>query len=182
MIEKMRMIISLVGIMLLAGAGSAQIEATSIFSPSGTIGDYGDVGIDEASAKNPHSPPSCIELTYSAAQSQGAGYAGLCWQYPDSNLGDQPGYNLEGMTRLTFFAKGSLGGENAEFFVGGGRGDSLSPSRSTGTVTLSQEWQQYSIDVSGADMSSVVSGFCWRSEKGQNPLGCTIYIDDVFYE
>ena len=34
--------------------------------------------------------------------------------------------------------------------------------RSTGVVRLTQEWTQFSIDLSSADMSSIVCGFVMR--------------------
>jgi hypothetical protein len=171
-----------IAVILIAFTALAQVDVTQAFYPSGTMGDWGDISLDEASVESPYSGPDCIKITYSAAQSQGTGYVGICWQYPDSNTGSEPGRSdLVGSGRVSLWAKGELGGEVAEFSAGGGPMDSLSRV-STGPITLSNQWQQYSLDLSGKDLSSVASGFCVTMTKGQNPTGATIYLDDIIYE
>ena len=111
-------------------------------------------------------------------------------QEPQQNWGDYPnaGFNLTGATKLTFYARGEKGGEEVEFFVGGiGWPDkpykeSL-PKISTGYVTLSKEWKQYSIDLTGKDLSYVLSGFGWITNAPRN-LGreITFYIDDIRFD
>ena len=106
---------------------------------------------------------------------------------PQQNWGDYPnaGFDLRGATKLTFFARGEKGGEQVEFFVGGiGWPDkpykeSL-PKVSTGYITLSKEWKQYTIDLTGKDLSYVLSGFGWVTNAPRN-LGqeITFYIDDI---
>ncbi|HOV66777.1 MAG TPA: hypothetical protein PLI31_00265, partial [Methanoregulaceae archaeon] len=122
---------------------------------------------------------------YSANGNMGNRWAGIYWLYPENNWGNLPdGVDLTGHSRLTFWARGQKGGEWAEFKVGGVTGqypDSLS-ARSTDEIQLSSEWQQYSIDLSGADLSHVIGGFCWVTNADLNPTGCTIYLDDIFYE
>jgi hypothetical protein len=164
----------------LTAPSAALTDVTSSFSPTGTMGDWGDVSLVD-SPENPHSGPSCTKITYSASQSQNAGWAGICWLYPDSNTGSEPGRNLVGSTRLSFWARGALGGETAEFSLGGGPADSF-PLTSTGPVALSTDWQQYSLDLTGKDLKSVASGFCWKATKSGNPTGCTIYLDDIQFE
>ena len=176
----MRYPIAILLALCLALPGAAVTDVTSAFYPSGTMGDWGDVSLVD-SPENPHSGPSCIKITYSAAQSQSTGWAGICWLYPDSNTGNEPGRNLAGSTRLSFWARGALGGEMAEFSLGGGPADSFAAA-STGPVALSTDWQQYSLDLTGKDLSSVASGFCWRAAKSMNPTGCTIYLDDIQFE
>jgi hypothetical protein len=86
---------------------------------------------------------------------------------------------------LTFWARGSSGGERVEFNMGGITGnysDSIRSPLSTGVITLSDEWQLYEINLTGGDLSHVIGGFCWESEAWQNPDGCTIYLDDIRYE
>lgn len=162
------------------------VNVQDAFSPSGWMGDWRDISFNDASTDNPHSEPTCIKITYSAVKSQGEGWAGIYWQYPDKNWGDKPeGRNLTGATKLTFWARGEKGGEKAEFKVSGITGkypDSIQPSVSTGVVVLSDKWQQYTIDLAGKDLSHVIGGFCWVTNKNQNPQGCTIYLDDIKYE
>jgi len=162
------------------------VNVPDAFFPSGWMGDWGDITLDDACTDNPHSEPTCIKITYSAAKSQGKGWAGIYWQYPDSNWGDNPdGRDLTGATKLTFWARGEKGGEKAEFKVGGIDGkypDSIQPPVSTGVIVLSDKWQQYTIDLTGKDLSHVIGGFCWVTNKNQNPYGCTIYLDDIKFE
>ena len=162
------------------------VNVPDAFFPSGWMGDWGDISLDDACTDNPHSEPTCIKITYSAAKSQGKGWAGIYWQYPDSNWGDNPeGRDLTGATKLTFWARGEKGGEKAEFKVGGITGkypDSIQPPVSTGVIVLSDKWQQYTIDLTGKDLSHVIGGFCWVTNKHQNPYGCTIYLDDIKFE
>lgn len=156
------------------------------YYPSGWMGDWGDITLDDSYTDNPHSDPICIKIIYSAAKSQEEGWAGIYWQHPDSNWGDKiGGYDLTGATKLTFWARGEKGGEKAEFKVGGITGkypDSLRPPVSTGVVILSDNWQQYTIDLTGKDLSHIIGGFVWVTSKSQNPYGCTIYLDDIRYE
>lgn len=162
---------------------SAEVDVSQAFFPTGYFGDWGDIKLEEASAESPHSAPDCIKITYSAAQSEGKGMAGVCWQYPDSNTGDLPGRSdLINYTKVTFWARGDVGGESAEFKVGGGASDSIQPAATSGPIALSKDWQQYSISIEGQDLKNVVSGFCWTTTKKQNPYGCTIYLDDIYYE
>lgn len=109
---------------------------------------------------------------------------------PKQNWGDYPnaGFNLKGATKLTFFARGEEGGEQVEFFVGG-MGWPDKPYKesfqkaSTGYVTLSKEWKEYSIDLRGKDLCYVLSGFGWVTNAQRN-LGkeITFYIDDIRFD
>lgn len=162
------------------------IYVTDAFYPSGWMGDWRDITFDDGWTENPHSKPTSIKITYSAARSQGEGWAGIYWQYPDKNWGDNPdGRDLTGATKLTFWARGEKGGEKAEFKVGGITGaypDSIKTPVSTDVVVLSDKWQQYTIDLTGKDLSHVIGGFDWATSKDQNPYGSTIYLDDIRYE
>lgn len=157
------------------------------FVHSNYLGDTGDISLNVHSANNPHSEPECIEILYSAANSRGAGWAGINWVYPENNYGRMPGWIdvFTGAKRLTFWARGMNGGEVAEFKMGGIAGrysDSVRPAISTGDITLSKEWQQYTIDLSGKNLSQVIGGFYWVTNTVSNPRGCTIYLDDIRYE
>lgn len=162
-------------------------NVSEYFYPTGHMGDYGDISISEYCEDNPYSGPTCIEIIYTAEGSQGARWAGIYWQYPPNNWGTGPGWEdtFAGATKLTFWARGKNGGERAEFKMGGITGrysDSVRPAVSTGVVTLSKDWQQYTIDLTNKDLGHVIGGFCWVTNIPQNPDGCTIYLDDIRYE
>jgi len=162
----------------------AGMDVLADYKPTGRMGDLKDISLTVASKDNPHSPPICTKIVYSPKGSNG--WAGIYWQYPANNWGDNPkGYNLTGAKKFTFWARGDKGGEMAEFKVGGITGqypDSIIDPISTDTVALSNEWQQYTIDLTGQNLSHVIGGFCWVTNINQNPNGCTFYLDDIAYE
>lgn len=155
------------------------------FIPSGWMGDYGDLKVNIAWKEGAHSGKSCIKITYTAKMTQGAGWTGTYWQQPSNNWGDKKGgFNLTGASKLTFWAKGDKGGEKiSEFKMGGITGEYPdSDSQAIGPIELSNQWQKYTIDLKGKDLSNVIGGFCWSASKDDNPNGFTIFIDDVMYE
>lgn len=156
------------------------------FIPSGWMGDLDDIALNPAWTDNPLSAPTSIRITYSAAKSRGQGWAGVYWQYPENNWGNKPeGRDLSGATRLTFWARGERGGEQIEFKVGGIQGqypDSIRQPISTGVLVLTQQWQQYTINLTGQDLRHVVGGFVWATSAEQNPGGATFFLDDIWYE
>jgi hypothetical protein len=96
------------------------------------------------------------------------GYAGVAWQHPVNNWGTMPGYAIPaGAKKVTFYAKGAVGGETVKFFVGGtGYGtpptaaapcaDPVSASQS---VTMTTSWAQYSIAILSTYTPAVLTGF-----------------------
>ncbi|MCD6093959.1 MAG: hypothetical protein J7J51_04140, partial [Candidatus Omnitrophica bacterium] len=77
------------------------------FIPSGWMGDYGDITLDENWQDNPHSGETCIKISYSAEATQGNRWAGIYWQEPANNWGEvEGGFDLTGATKLTFWARG----------------------------------------------------------------------------
>ena len=162
-----------------------QMAIGNHFTPSGWMGDITDVAFSDGDTSNPHTGATAIRIDYAATGSQG--WAGIYWQEPANNWGNVPdaGFDLTGATSVTFWARGAQGGEKAEFKVGGIGGpypDSIQPAVSTGILTLSSNWQQYTIDLSGRDLSYVIGGFVWVTNQNQNPGGATIYLDDIRFE
>jgi hypothetical protein len=156
------------------------------FVPSNYNGDIGDISLNSFSKVTSLSGLECIEIKYSAAKSNDAGWANIYWVYPVNNRGGEPGLQdvLTGAKKLTFWARGMNGGEVAEFKIGGITGkysDSVRPAISTGVITLSKDWTLYTIDLTGKDLSQVIGGFCWVTNTMSNPSGCTIYLDDIRY-
>ena len=168
----------------------ARIDIENTFSPSGWMGDgeYGRKYIDflGADTSNPHSPPTSIKVIYRLRPGRWAGIYWLNW--PD-NWGEKPGNNYAGknLTRLTFWARGETGNEIIEFKAGGIDNPSKpyrdSFIRTTGRVKLSTDWKQYEIDLSGADLSSVIGGFCWVASADYNSTkAIAFYLDDIVLE
>ncbi|GEM_PF-5368449 len=167
-------------------APSPPYNVEEYFIPSGWMGDTGDIELNTASTIDPHSGSTCIKIVYTPAGTNG--WAGIYWQSQDQNWGDYPGHDLSGATKLTFWARGENGGEKAEFKVGGIKEtgkpyyDSIYPAVGTGVLVLTSTWQQYTIDLTGKDMSNIIGGFVWATNKTNNPDGCTIYLDDIVFE
>ncbi len=114
--------------------------------------------------------------------------AGVYWLEPADNWGRTPelqgrGYDLSGYTRLTFWARAEQECI-IEFKVGGidgPYGDSLRPARQVLTK-LGQQWQQYEIDLSGANLECIIGGFCWVTNWDTNPKGAVFYLDSIRFE
>jgi hypothetical protein len=155
------------------------------FFPTGWMGDYGDLRINNAWTTEPHSGKTCIKISYNAKMSQKAGWTGMYWQQPMSNWGDKKGgFNMTGATKLSFWAKGEKGGEKiTEFKMGGITGEFPdSDTAALGPVELTNKWKKYSIDLKGKDLTNVIGGFCWSASKDDNPNGMIFFMDDVMYE
>jgi hypothetical protein len=116
------------------------------------------------------------------------GWGGVYWQYPENNWGDDPdSLNLSWANKLTFWAKGEEGGEKVRFFVGGVGDadapypDSLRPEVSTGFIELESDWNQYTINLHDQDLTHLIGGFGWATDKCANPNGATFYLDDIIF-
>jgi hypothetical protein len=155
------------------------------YVPSGWMGDYGDIKANDKYLTNPHAGTTSTQIVYTNKASQGARWAGIYWQNPPNNWGTRPGgYDLTGAKKLTFWARGDKGGERIEEFKLGGITGEYADSdvAGIGPVVLTKDWQQYTIDLEGKDLSSISGGFCWATNLDVNPDGATFYLDDIRYE
>jgi hypothetical protein len=155
------------------------------YIPSGWMGDISDIEVNDGYSLTPHSGTSCIQFVYSAKRSRGQGWAGVYWQNPANNWGNKKGgYDLTGFNKLTFWARGQAGDEVIEKFkVGGIKG--LFPDSAdveVGPIRLTTEWKQYSISLSGQDLSYISGAFAWVASARLNPQGATFYLDDIQFE
>jgi hypothetical protein len=164
---------------------SGQGSLISHYIPSGWMGDYGDLRLSNSYTENPSHSKTCLKITYSGLASQGAGWAGIYWQNPSNNWGNAPGgYNLQGMRRLTFWARGAEGGERvAVFKIGGIEGIYAdSDTAQIGPIQLTADWRQYSIDLTNVDLSRVMGGFAWAASRVDNSGPIAFYLDQIRYE
>jgi hypothetical protein len=159
------------------------------FIPSGWMGDYGDVKLNDQSTDNPYSGTTCLQFVYTAKKSQAQGWAGISWQNPASNWGSKKGgFDLTGMSKLTFWARGAKGGEVIQKFKVGGIGINPkatypdSTEAEIGPIELTDTWKQYTINLVGKDLTYISGGFVWVSTADLNPEGATFYLDDIKYE
>ncbi|MDD5573852.1 MAG: hypothetical protein PHH75_01590 [Candidatus Omnitrophica bacterium] len=159
---------------------------SNFFIPSGWMGDYADLTLDNGWSEDPSSGRTCLKISYSSRASSGARWAGMYWQNPANNWGskERAGVDLRGVSRLTFWAKGEKGGERIEEFKMGGITGAYpdSDTAGIGPVILTPGWKQYTIDLRSKDLSHVIGGFAWSANLDGNPQGCTFYLDEIRYE
>lgn len=161
------------------------------FIPSGWMGDYGDLKFNDQEVTEVASGSTAIRITYTAKRSQGQGWAGIYWQSSPNNWGArQSGYDLTGFNKLVFKAKGKKGGEViTKVKVGGiirdAQGktfpypDSLDVEY--GPIKLTDQWEEYQINLAGKNLSYVNGGFCIIFNADQAGGEQTIYLDDIYY-
>jgi hypothetical protein len=153
--------------------------SSSPYVASGWMGNQRAIRFDDKCSVRPHTGATCIQLQYLAADQWG----GIVWQDPPDDWGDRPGgSDLTGATRLTFWARGETGGEKVKFLFGVIKPEKPHSDTATGEldVVLTREWRQYSIDLTGKDLSRIKTGFGWTLAGQGKPL--TFYLDDIQYE
>ena len=101
------------------------------------------------------------------------------------------GLDLTGAEALLFSARGEKGGETVEFFTAGFGYDGETGVRtveypdscrkqSLGRVTLTKEWQEYSIPLQGQDLSGIVCGFGYVLNDEMDGNSDTVfYLDEI---
>ena len=159
------------------------------------------VSINGSWTDQPHSGATAIRCDFN-----GPGFGGIYFlngilpngaSSPQLNFGTvaDSGFDLSGVVRLSFWARGQAGGEQIEFFLAGVGRDATTgnptqpypgsspryPTQGT-TFTLSTSWQQFNIELSSLDLSYVLGGFAWVADANLNPQGATFYLDDIEFE
>ncbi len=156
------------------------------FIPSGFMPNGKCLTLEDAWKEGCFDGSTCIEIIYDRECSlKDQKWAGIYWLNPANNWGNQKGgFNLSGAKKLTFWAKGKKGGERIEEFkIGGITGDYPDTDMAMiGPVVLTNEWQQYTIDLRGKDLSYISGGFSWATNVDVNSESCTFYLDNIQYE
>ncbi|MGB5581795.1 MAG: glycoside hydrolase family 2 TIM barrel-domain containing protein [Woeseia sp.] len=147
------------------------------WAPSGWMGAIDSLSLDGGYAENPHSGNASIRMRYTGEY----GWAGIAWQNPPNNWGDEEGgYDLGGATQLTLWARGEYGGERIKIGVGIIGDDKAHPDSGIAAVdgiVLSQDWQRYSIPLKRTDLSSIKTGFVIVLNGRKTPV--TVYLDRI---
>jgi hypothetical protein len=157
------------------------------YVPSGYMGDYTAITMNQYWANHPHQGKTCIRVAYLGMLPGGMEWAGVYWQSPANNWGTVPGptgYNLSRAVRLTFWVRGQTGNEHVQFLVGGitGRyGDSLRPAVRTQVLRLSTAWHRVTIKLAGTNLTHIIGGFGWVASVQDDPSGAVFYLDDIVY-
>jgi hypothetical protein len=147
---------------------------------SGWMGKMEAIAMDDKCTDNPHSGTYCMKCSFNSPD----GFGGIVWQNPVNDWGKQfGGFNLTGASKLTFWARGMEGGEVVDFKVGViGRDQKYydTTHASLEDVKLTNDWKQYSIDLTGRDLTDIKSGFAWTVAAHGDPV--TFYLDDIQFE
>lgn len=156
------------------------------FIPSGFMPNGKCLNLNDAWVEKCHLGKTCIRIDYDLDCSRrDQKWAGIYWLNPANNWGQRKGgFNLMGASKLTFWARGEVGGEQIqEFTVGGIMGNYPdSDTAMIGPVILTPEWREYIIDLRGKDLSYVSGGFAWTTSENVNPNSCVFYLDDIRFE
>ena len=134
---------------------------------------------------DPSRGDTAIEVQYSRGP---LGWAGVFWTDPEDNWGQIPGgYDLTGVTKLTYWAKSDHPGLHLQILIGGVSclskkfpyHDSVCDGVPISRVTLTTEWKQYTINLKSLkrDWTRLLGGFGFVV----NQPG-TFYLDDIQYE
>lgn len=155
------------------------------YIPTGWMGDVADLKMEMFCTTVKYRGNYSIKMVYSPAQKAIKQWVGVYWQNPANNWGDKKGgYNLTGAKKIVFFAKGERGNEVlSEVKIGGISGVFADTDVAwIKNIKLTNEWKEYKINISEADLSSISGGFCVVFSKKDNPGGCTVYLDEIRYE
>ena len=153
------------------------------FYPSQYIGDAAAITFDEGWTEKPQSGKTCMRVIY--APQGDFGWAGLYWVNPAGNWGKQKGgYDLRFAKRLTFWARGEKGGEHIAVFRYGGIKGAFNDSdnHGIGPLVLTNEWTQYTVDLSKRNLKYISAGFSFALTKAHNREGVVFYVDNVKFE
>lgn len=154
------------------------------YIPSGWMGDWGDLKINDAYSQDTADGRTAIEWTYNAQAKQGANWSGVFWQSPANNWGDKPGgYDLTGFKSLTFWARADRDVKIADFKVGGINGEhGDSDEASMSQIDVTTNWTKYTIQLADKNLSHIIGGFCWSASRDDNPDGFKLYLDEIRFE
>jgi hypothetical protein len=164
--------------------GKSVINVNDVFVPTGWMGDTNSLFLNTNSTDTYHSSPDSIKVEYRPVQEN---WVGIYWQTPPDNWGSEPGANLSGAAKLTFWVRGAKGDEVVEFLAGGINSPGLkykdSFHASTQRLNLAATWKQYTIDLENHDLYNVIGGFAFiitsRRIKSEKTV---FYLDDIRYE
>ncbi len=175
------------------GTTGVPLVVANEFVPSGWMGDAAEPGhkyvtlaVDRGS---PHSSPASDRISYSPGGP--AGWAAVAWQYPENNWGDRAGKDLRGggYREVSIWAKGVPDRRGnlpvVQFKAGGATNPTMRFPASFEVagdfVTLTAEWKEYILQLTGRDLSNVAAAFVVVMRAQDVDQGVTFFLDDIRY-
>lgn len=162
--------------------------ANYLWFPSGWMNQEG-ISFKSDCKDNCYKGNTCNKISFNFKETAWMGIYWLpdnSWEGPGINLYEQIKAKKGPQIKLTFWTRGERGGEMVQFKVGGvsAANDSISSAIATKWICLSTDWRQCEIDLSKADLSNVVGGFCCVTKKIKNTGKDEIvfFLDDIRYE
>ncbi len=149
------------------------------FVPSGFMGETAAISIDPQCTDKPKSGEHCMKCEFDKSD----GWGGVVWQHPESDWGEKPGgFDLSQAKKLSFWARGTKGGEKIKFGVGllGRDKKFFDTTQKEMAVSLGTDWMEFSFDLTHADLRRIKSGFYWSLASQGTPV--TFYLDRIVFE
>ena len=149
------------------------------YAPSGYMGNYKDMEVDVAYTGDAYSGKTSVRIKYNAK----GNWYGIGFMDPANDWGDiLGGYDLTGAKTFSFWARSKFDGVRVR--VGFGLIDKDKPYYDTAKkmeeITLTSEWQQYTIKIKRMDLSCIRTGFVLFSSS--DGFKQEIYLDDIVFE
>lgn len=164
-------------------------EVTTAFYESAWQGDFTQITAVPATDNTPDpcaadqrtagAKGGCSRWRYTPAVA-GATWAAVAWvNMADANFTHPPVCLATGATRISFYARGKVGGEVIS--VGGGSANEVA-------ITLTTEWKEYEVPLEGVQYSTpngvAPNGFSWKVDPPIAPAVAPIvefFIDNIHY-
>lgn len=164
-------------------------ESGALFLPTGFIPTGLGIAVDPDSTDNPLSGTTCLRSHVQLSQTPFAGVSFLLdgTFRPDRSIDLLKALSARHGDHIVcrFWARSALGAR-VKFRIGGNaqgeHHDSLMMGGDSGLLRLTGEWHLYEIDLTGKDLSSVVTAFSWtcaRTENGDRDLSFSL--DDIYF-
>jgi len=151
----------------------------SPYFPSGYMGNTKAISVDMNHTKQVHSGKKAIKVRYDAKTD----WFGLAFQDPANDWGNiLGGYDIEGATTFSFWAKANTWNAKVSFGFGLIDKDKKYPdtTKKSIDVSLSTQWEKYTIKIKREDLSCIRTGFVLFSGGNGEPF--EIYLDDIVFE
>ncbi len=150
------------------------------YIPTAYMGNTKMLGVNPKSTRTKHSGDYSLAISYG----DNDGWFGIGFVDPPDDWGERlGGYNLSGATKFSFWAKASSNNVKASIgfgLIGKDKKYYDTEQKQLKDIKLTTEWKQYTIDISGSDLSCIRSGLVIYSGGSGSPQ--FIWLDDVVFE